>query len=268
MSEEKVSLSNQAPRQNDEYAVPAAEVPLPSQGVVYPVTSSLHGKQYVQIKAMTAKEEDILTSRALLKSGKALDALLRSCVLDKNLDLDSMLTGDRNAILVSIRITGYGPDYVVPVECPVCGDKSEHEFNLASLELKRLGAEPKAVGLNEFSFMLPVSKKEVTFKLLNGLDEKDLSATIDRSRKLSGGLESIITTRLMTQIVSVDGETDRNKLAAMIRHMPARDSRELRSYMDKISPGINMEQEFSCPSCKESMNMEVPMGTEFFWPKT
>ena len=267
MSEQKVSLSNQAARANEEQAVPAAEVPLPSQGLVYAVGSPLHGKESLQIKAMTAKEEDILTSRALLKSGKALDTLLRSCVLEKDIDLDSLLTGDRNALLVSIRITGYGADYKVATECPACGEKAEHEFDLSSLEIKRLGAEPAALGTNEFSFALPVSKKTVKFKLLTGADEKDLSTTIDRMRKLSGGLESVITTRLMTQITSVDGESDKGKLSSLIRNMHARDSRELRGYMDKISPGVNMNQLFSCPSCKEESVVEVPMGTEFFWPK-
>lgn len=269
MSEDKVSLSSQVVQQGDqEFTVPAATVPLPSQGVVYPVGSPLHLRQTIEIKPMTAREEDILTSRALLKSGKALDALLKSCVLTNNVNVDSMLSGDRNAILVAIRITGYGQAYTVSVDCPKCEASCEHEFNLAELQVKHLGAQPVQAGVNAFSFHLPVSKKNVTFKLLTGADENDLSVTIDRMKKLSGGMESLITTRLISQIVSVDGETDRNKIANLVRNMPARDSRDLRSYMDKISPGIDMNQNFICASCGEESSVEVPMGTEFFWPKS
>jgi len=269
MSEEKVMLSNQQPTPGDPgYTPPAAAVPLPSQGKVYPQTSTLFGKELVEIKAMTAKEEDILTSRGLLKAGKALDALLRSCILDRSIDVDSMLVGDRNAALIAIRITGYGQEYKVQVECPKCDNKSDHEFDLAALPVKRLGIEPRAQGVNEFSFQLPVSRKEVVFKLLTGVDERDLSANLDKSRKISNGLESLITTRLLTQIISVGGESDKQKLSQIVRNLPARDSRDLRAFIEKISPGVEMKQLFKCPSCSEESEVDVPMGIEFFWPKS
>lgn len=271
MSEEKVSLSNQVPQpQPGEqlYTPPTATVPLPSQGKVYAQNSALYAKEILEIRAMTARDEDILTSRALLKSGRAIDTLLKSCIHDKNIDVDSMLSGDRNAALVAIRITGYGQGYNISVTCPKCEEKFEHEFDLSKLEIKQLQVEPRAPGVNEFTFTLPVSRKTVIFKLPTGADERDLSLTIDRMRKASGGLESLVTTRLLSQIVSIDDEQDKSKLAQFIRNMPARDSRDLRSYMDKISPGINMKQLVVCESCNEESEVDVPMGTEFFWPES
>lgn len=272
MSEEKISLTSQpstGPQPGDQaFVPPATAVPLPSAGKIYPPGNPLHGKELVEIKAMTAKEEDILTSRALIKQGKVLDVLLKSCVVDKTVDVDGMLSGDRNAALIAIRITGYGQQYTVDVTCPVCDEKSKHTFDLATLPIKRIGAEPVSPGTNEFSFVLPVSRKEVTFKLLTGADERELATILDRTKKSGGLVESLVTTRIFQQLLSVAGERDRNKISAMVRHMPARDSRELRRYMDQVAPGVDMKQVFACPACNEESEVDVPMGTEFFWPES
>lgn len=262
MSEEKVSLSpNQQVVQ-----VPGASVPLPSQGLVYPVGNPLANRESLEIKMMTAKEEDILTSRVLIKNGRVLDALLRSCVLDRSVDVDKMLTGDRNALLVSIRITGYGEKYNVEFTCPACNKQSPFEFDLSRLPIKRLGAAPIAPNVNEFEFILPVSGVPVHFKLLTGEEERSLAADLDKSRSIGG--ESLVTTRLLSQIVSIGGEKDPSKVSQLVRNMPARDSRALRTWMDKVSPGVDMKQTFVCSSCDHTSEEDVPMGTEFFWPST
>lgn len=267
MTEERVSLGNQG-QQTNEQQIPAVSVPLPSGGVVYPKGDPLSGRSLIEIKAMTAKEEDILTSRALLRSGKALDALMRSCVLDRQIDVDGMLSGDRNAVLVAIRITGYGNAYEVTVECPSCSNKVKHEFDLGQLPIIPLGADPVELDSNLFSFKLPVSKKEVRFRLPTGRDERELSVTAERMKKQGQQLESLVTTRLTQQIVSIDGDADGQKIARFVQNMPARDSRDLRTFMDKISPGVDMKQNFECGNCGETQEVDVPMGTEFFWPET
>jgi hypothetical protein len=258
--QDKVSLSN-LPAD-----VPTEAVPLPSLGKVYPTGSSLAAASRVEIRSMTAKEEDILTSRALLKQGKAMDALLKSCILDKNVSVGQLLTGDRNAILFAIRVTGYGPEYTIRVECPKCEEGSEHQFDLSTLEIKPLEVDPVVPGKNEFAVILPVTKKKVTFKLNTGDDERELSETLERQKKLGTG-ETAVTTRLLMSVLSVDGETDKSKFSKFIQNMPARDSRFLRSEIDRISPGVKMEQKFQCPNCNEESEVNVPIGTEFFWPR-
>ncbi len=275
MSEEKVSLAalnlaapGAAPQPGDaNYVPPAAAVPLPSSGKVYSADSGLSGVELLEIHAMTARSEDILTSRALLKSGRALDTLLKSCMVNRFINVGAMLAGDRNALLVAIRITGYGQEYKVKIECPVCGTVVQHEFDLAKLPIKRLGRDPIQAGTNEFDFKLEISKANVTFKLLTGDDERELNDTIARASK-QGSNESLVTSRLLQQIVSVNGEKDRTKIAQFIRTMPARDSRSLRKEMDRIAPGVDMVQTFKCSSCTEESEVEVPMGTEFFWPES
>ena len=272
MSEEKVSLNefqqaSPTPQPGEAgYQPPAAVVPLPSLGKVYPQSSPLAGAETLQVRAMTARDEDILTSRGLLKSGKALDTLLKSCIVDKAVDVDGMLSGDRNAALIAIRITGYGQQYKVKVTCPSCEAAVEYEFDLATLPIKRLGAEPIQNGVNEFLYRLPLCKKDVTFKLLTGADERELSTLLERTKKSGSGIDGLVTTRLLQQVISIGGERDRAKLSGIIRNLPARDSRDIRKYADQISPGVEMKQVFTCSQCNEESEVDVPMGTEFFWP--
>lgn len=266
---EPVSLSrNPAPQAQQDAPVPADLVPLPSKGKIYPPESPLHMVETVEIRSMTARDEDILTSRALLKSGKAISTLIRSCLTNKAVDPDGMIVGDRNAVLIAVRITGYGAEYEVTVECPLCEEKSPHTFDLARLPIKPLGVEPIEIGQNLFSFVMP-SKKEVKFCLMTGGAEREMSVALERMRKAvgPGADESLVTSRLIQQVVSLGGEDDRQKLAGMIRNMSARDSRALRMYIDKISPGVDMTQEFSCARCGGDSEVDVPMGTEFFWPR-
>jgi hypothetical protein len=266
---DKVSLTNPLPpTASPQDAVPTELIPLPSDGKVYPEGSPLHQAPGVMIRSMTAHDEDILTSRALIKAGKAITTLLKSCLIDKSVDVGKLLAGDRNAVLIGIRITGYGAEYKVSVDCPECSVRHEIEADLSSLPIKRMpeGITPRIPFTNEFEFKLPISKKVVTFKLMTGDDESEMLKSIEATRK-AGIPEELVTTRLRTQIVSMDGETDKGKLALMIRAMPARDSRDLRKHIDTITPGVQLTMPFTCPGCGyEAKEVEVPMGTDFFWP--
>ena len=250
------------------FEIPVESVPLPSRGVIYSEEGSLFGKDTIDIKPMTAKEEDILTSRAYIKSGTVLTKLLSSCILDKSINPDTLISGDRNALLVSLRITGYGSDYDVEVECPECSAKSKQSFDLSSLEIKRLEVEPVSVGQNLFEVKLPVTKKNVMVKFLTGVDEREMMITSERRKKSGLKVESMITDRLSRSIVSVDGITDRNKLSFFVKNLPARDSLALRRFLDKHEPGIIMKSWMNCPHCHEQSEVGLPMGAAFFWPDT
>lgn len=248
--------------------VPHELVPLPSAGKVYSADTSLFNRETVEIKAMTTKEEDILTSRALLKKGTVISELIKSCLIDKSFNPLDLLSGDRNALMVAIRITGYGPEYDVEMECGECGVKAPRSFNLAELPLKRLEVEPVIPGTNLFEFVLPMSKKAVRFKFMTGRDEEDMSVLADKQKKLNLGSESNITTGLLYSIVSVDGVEDKSKIANFIKVMPARDSLALRKYIRDAEPGIIMKQEVECPSCSHVEEVSMPLGVTFLWPST
>jgi hypothetical protein len=246
--------------------IPVETMPLPSNGLVYPVESSLHGRETVDIRAMTAREEDILTSKAYLKKGVVITELIRSCLVDKSIDPRELLTGDRNALMVAIRITGYGSEYDAEMECGECGTKAPHRFDLTGLPLKRLEVSPVSMGQNLFEFMLPVSKKTVKFRFLTGRDEEEILATGEKQKKLGLSSESNVTTSLLYSIVSIDGIDDRSKIASFVKVMPARDSLALRNYVKNNEPGIEMKQETTCPACGHVEEVNMPLGVSFLWP--
>lgn len=250
------------------FEVPVESVPLPSGGTVYPSDSPIYNTMTVDIRAMTAREEDILTSRALIKKGTVITELIKSCLTDKSISVEEMLVGDRNAIMTALRVTGYGSQYTVEVQCPECDEKSKQDFQLTDLPIRRLDIHPAVEGVNAFEFKLPVTKKNVHFKFLTGRDETEISTIQERRKKLGDKTDNLVTTRLQHQILAIDGIKDRNKINVFIKSMPARDSLALRKHIDKNEPGIDMKSWMDCANCFETSEVQLPMGASFFWPDT
>jgi len=247
--------------------VPAELVTLPSRGALYSHDSNLHGKTQLEIKAMTTREEDILTSRALIKKGTVITELIRSCVVDKSVDIDQLIAGDRNALMIAIRCTGYGSIYKPEMECPACKTKQVKEFDLGQLAIKELEVKPVVDGVNEFAFALPITKANVTFKMLTGRDEEELLVAQERKKKvIASQVDTLVSDQIKTALLSVNAVTDRNKLSFFVDNMPGRDSLALRDHMRQIQPGIDMTQLFECINCEHSEEVQIPIGIEFFWP--
>lgn len=259
---------NQAAQQHpadDDYAPPVNVVKLPSRGVVYPPESPLYLSETVDIKPVTAKEENILASPALIKKGVVLTELMKACITNRNVDPDAMLVGDRNAVLISIRTSAYGATYQARVACPICDEQCDYDFNLAKLNLKTLDVDPVGgQGSNEFEFALPSNGRKVKFKLMDAYTVNKLDKDIDSVRKKTGQDQGV-TMRLYAQATAIEGVEPKNMMRA-IEALPASDARAWRNYMDKIAPGVDMEQEFDCPSCGKTSEVEIPIGTSFFWP--
>ena len=250
------------------WEIPVELVPIPSRGVIYDPESSLYKKEAVKIKSMTAREEDILSSAALIKEGTVLDHLISSC-LTENIDARDMLVGDRNALMIAIRITGYGPEYGIAASCDKCGHRNSFSVDLSSLPIKRLSLEPEEEGRNIFKFKLPVTKKNVYFKLPTLRDERERTAkekTLNQHIKVL--IESNVTGNLETVIQRIDNITDKNKIKHFIMNMPAYDSRALRKFIKDCEPGMDMSCSFTCENCGAANDSNIPITTEFFWPST
>lgn len=265
---QEVPTNQPVPQQTPKnaYQVPVELIALPSEGLVYPFGHPLSNEKTIEIKAMTAREEDILTSRALLKNGTVITQLLKSCILNKLIDPDDMLSGDKNAVLIGIRVTGYGAEYEAKVTCPHCSHEFENSFNLSKLKVKSLGAKPLQPNLNLFDFTLPASGGRVLFKLLNGHDESELAKILESKKKIGNQIENNVTTRLFQSITEINGETDKQKLAQIIQNMSSRDTRALRKYMDDIEPAVDLKQSIICPSCDAQSEVTMPLGMSFLWP--
>lgn len=251
--------------------IPVENIPLPSNGLVYPPDHPLHMQETVQIRAMTAREEDILTSKALIKKGTVISELIRSCLIDKRINPDHMLLGDRNALMVALRITGYGSEYNIEVGCPSCGERSKQEFNLSQLPISRLSKDPVAQGSNVFEAVMPKRNDSdpdlvIRYRHMTGADEQEITALTERKKKQGFKTDNLITTRYQHQIVAVNDITDKTKIQMFIQKMPTRYSLALRKAMDENEPGITMKQHIQCPSCHEESEVSMPLGASFFWP--
>lgn len=259
----------------DEYArqelgfdIPVDSVPLPSGGLVYPPSHPLHQAPSVEFRSMTAREEDILMSRALIKKGTVITELIKSCLVNKTINVNTLLSGDRNAIMIAIRASGYGREYTPTFECPRCEIQTEFPIDLHDLDIKPLEIRPIIPFDNVFEFKLPVSKKLVHFRFLTGAEEEKALKDMELKKKKGLGNNQLVTTRLASTIVSVDGQTDFATISKFVHYMPAMDSRALRKYIDDNEPGVNMEVEFECqnPDCEYVDKIHLPMDKEFFWP--
>jgi hypothetical protein len=246
--------------------IPVDAVPLPSRGLVYSQGHPLHGAESVEYRAMTAKEEDILMSQALIKRGTVITELIKSCLINKDIDVQSLLSGDRNALMIAIRASGYGSNYSPTLTCPSCEFKNELEVDLNQLPIKPLQLQPNSPGSNAFDYKLPVSKKTVTFKFLSGKEEEEILADTE-TRKKKGFLNSnLVTGRLLRSIVAVEGNENKSLISRFVQYMPARDSLVLREYINKNEPGVNMRVDFRCSNCDHFEEVTLPMGASFFWP--
>lgn len=246
--------------------IPYELIPLPSRGLLYPESSPLHGVESVGIRAMTAREEDILMSPALLKSGGAITELIKSCLIDKSIDPLEMISGDRNSLLFSIRITGYGPEYQASVECSECEQKSDRKFDLSNVKINFLDLTPIIPFENKFEFVLPASQKTVIFRFLTGKSEEQANKT-SIARKKAGLLnDNVITNSLFDSIISIGGIEDKQKIGHEIRNMLARDSLALRQHIAKHQPDIITKQESTCQHCDHTEEVNIPLGISFLWP--
>ena len=251
------------------FVVPTEFVELPSAGKHYSAEHPLHNSEVVEIRHMTAKDEDTLTSRALLKKGLAIDRLLQSIIVDKSISADSLLVGDRNAILVYTRIHAYGPDYTTRAICPSCGTKAENNFNLLEVEHVDNDASEMNVegptGNGTFMITLPKTGAQAEVRLLSGVDEKQVLRVIE-NRKKNRLAEKPVTTQMKQYVVSINGVTDRGQLNHFIENMPTLDAQYMRVAYNKIVPNIDMTLPFNCAECGTESRLEVPFTSEFFWP--
>lgn len=246
--------------------IPTEMAPLPSNGLVYPLGTPFANKDAIEIKAMTAREEDILTSAALAKKGTILTELIRSCLIEKSFDPADLLVSDRYALLLTIRAVGYGTEYEDSVTCSECEVVKPRVFDLAKFPIKRLDIDPIQPGVNLFSFMLPKSGKSIKFRFLTGRDEEEMHVLGERQKKLGLVVDTNITSALIKSIVSVNDVTDRARIAKFVQNMPAQDSLALRKYMSDHQPGVLFRQEHTCPACGHVEEVNMPMGLGFLWP--
>lgn len=246
------------------FSVPTENVDLPSKGLLYKKENAL-SSGIVEMKYMTAKEEDILTNVNLLRQGLAIEKMLKS-LIKSTINYEDLTLGDRNGLLIAARILAYGKDYNFSYRNPNTGDEEEVTIDLQNLKYKEVDWT-KFKNENEFSFVLPYSKTEVTFKILTVADDKKIDEEVKGYKKTVGQELGLLSTRLKYQITSVDGDYSTKTVRDFIDggHLLSRDSIELRKYMASITPDIDTSVSFTLKDGTE-INTDMPMGAEFFFP--
>lgn len=238
------------------FKFPTEVVELPSKGLIYPKDNPLSSGK-IEMKYMTAKEEDILTNTNYITKGIVLDKLLESLIVSK-INYNDLITGDKNALLIAARVLGYGKDYEFSYGGEILS------VDLTTLEDKNLNSKDLAEeGVNEFEFSLPSSKTAITFKLLTHGDEKSIDRELEGLKKIRKDIVPEATTRLKYMITSVDGDREKKTIREFIdTYLLARDVRALREEIRRVSPDVELK--YYGDDVEEAIN--IPVDLTFFWP--
>ena len=247
---------------------PSEVVELPSRGWFYEPSSPLASGR-VDIKYMTAREEDILTSQNLIKKGVVLDKLLEALIVTPNVKLDDILTGDKNAIFIAARILAYGKDYKIKFKDPSTGDDVEDTVDLTKLENKEFDFDSHQRGQNLFEYELPYSKRKIHWSMLTHSDERTIDQELKSMKKFSRdkNQSSEVTTRLKYVIKALDGNEDKTAIKKFVdTELLARDSLSFRNYVKENTPDIDLTFNFESEETGYTERMNLPLGVDFFYP--
>jgi hypothetical protein len=239
----------------DALKFPTEMVELPSKGLIYPEGNPLSSGE-VEMKYMTAKEEDILSNQAYIQKGIVLDKLLQSLIVDKAVKYDDLVVGDKNALFIAARVLGYGKDYSFTY------NGQDYTIDLSALENKPFDEEKIKKGVNEFAYTLPTSGVQLTYKMLNGHDEKKINRELEALKKIDKDASAEMSTRLKYIITSVNGDSEPKTIREFVdNYLLAKDSRAFREHMRDNQPDVDMN--YVLDSGEE---VTIPIGLNFFWP--
>ena len=242
---------------DEKFKFPTEVVELPSKGLIYPEDNPLSSGK-IEMKYMTAKEEDILTNQNYITRGTVIDKLIQALVVDKSIKYGDILAGDKNVLLVAARILGYGENY----EFEYNGEK--HTVDLSKLDNKPIDDSLFETGKNEFTYSLPTSGKNITFKLLTHQDDLDIDQEIKGLKKVNKDSSAEMSTRLKYIIQSVDGKVDQKTIRNFVdNEFLARDARAFRNYYASIQPDLDLT---FYPENGPEEGVDIPIGINFLWP--
>jgi hypothetical protein len=244
---------------------PSEVISLPTKGWFYPVGHPL-SLGTLELKAMTAKEEDILTSKNLIQKGVVLDKLLESLIVNKTINAEEMFNCDRNAAFLAIRRMAYGDEYKATITCPRCAVENAVVIDLGKMDNKSFEFEKFPKGKNEFEFQMPNSKKYITYKLLTQKDENAIEGELKALSKINKEIAPEVTTRLKVVIIAVEGNPDKALIRKFVDDLRSIDSLEFRKHLREFTPNIDMSFDFKCSSCGAERREDVPLTVSFFWP--
>lgn len=243
--------------EESKFKFPTETIELPSKGLIYPEDNPLSSGT-IEMKYMTAKEEDILSNQSYIQNGTVLDKLLKSLIISK-IDYNELIVGDKNAIMIAARVLGYGKDY----EFEYKGERVS--VDLSTLENKVFDEKAITRGVNEFPFTLPSSDTKITYKLLTHKDEMAIDAEIKGMKKINKNADPAVSTRLKAMILSVNGDDNRKTVREFVdNYLLARDARAFRQHVREVQPDVDLNVMVEVNGGMEAI--DIPITVNFFWP--
>lgn len=244
----------------EELRTPYDIIELPSQGLLYP-----NKKDKVKVEYLTAMDESILTSPNIIANNKVVETLLSRKVKDLGFDTSELIEGDRIAILVYLRVTGFGNEYTQMVWNEKTGELEQGVIDLTTLKSKKLTVKPDEN--NNFDYELPISKKKIKFRFLNSKDEEEIDVIDEQQMKRNNTeISNRFMIALERQVSSIDGENDKIKLSNILKNLKIMDARALRQYISDIEPGLDLNTTARTQG-GESIPSFLKFGRSFFWPE-
>jgi hypothetical protein len=239
------------------FSFPTETIELPSKGLIYPEDNPL-SSGVIEMKYMTAKEEDILSNQSYIQNGTVLDKLLKSLIVSK-IDYNDLIVGDKNAIMIAARVLGYGKDYVFEYK------GEQVSVDLSTLENKVFNEKAITKGVNEFSFTLPNSGTIITYKLLTHKDEMAIDAEIKGLKKIDKSADHSVSTRMKHMILSVNGNDDKKVIREFVdTYFLASDARAFRQHVREVQPDVDLKVPVELNGGVEAI--DIPITVNFFWP--
>ncbi len=250
------------------FVVPTEVVRLPSGGTFYREGSTLFGKDSLEVKQMTAKEEEILSNMSFLEDGTLLDRLLSSILIDTTVDPKELLQGDREALIYTTRKMSYGPEYAVKQFCENCETESVFVYDLSLCEIKEPDLQGAELNVDSglYSLVLPQSNIKVSIRALTNEDQEYLKEQDSRAEKLN--IDNSKTVNFLKRVVvEANGITEQEMLNKLFDVLPILDIRKIRKVSNSIIPTMDTKQEVACGNCGHVAEREVPFSLGFFWPE-
>lgn len=252
-------MENQVKKaETPKFQIPTEQVDLPSKGKLYPSDHPLASGK-VEMKYMTAKEEDILTNQNYIQKGVVIDKLLQSLIVS-DFNYNDLLIGDKNAIMVAARILSYGKDYEIQY------NGTDITVDLTEIKEKELDLDSVEQGQREFTFALPKSGNEVTFKLLTHGDDKNIDREVEGLKKINRDSSASLSTRMKYIITSVNGDRELATIRQFVdQGLLAQDARALREEYSRVQPDVEFKV-YHVDEDGVGEDIDVPVTINFFWP--
>jgi hypothetical protein len=243
--------------EENKFKFPTETIELPSKGLIYPEDNPL-SSGVIEMKYMTAREEDILSNQSYIQNGTVLDKLLQSLIVSK-INYHDLIVGDKNAIMIAARVLGYGKDYEFEYK------NEKVSVDLSVLENKQFEEDKITKGVNEFSFTLPNSGTDITYKLLTHKDEMAIEAELKGLKKINKNSDPSVSTRMKYMIISVNGDTERKNVREFVDdYFLASDARAFRQHVREVQPDVDLRVTVEVNGGMEVI--DLPIGVNFFWP--